>query len=146
MWLQWFSTHYYQKKGHCVGFWQEIPKLGNILKINIHIRLCYRAGNQNQKFCKLIWLNTGIPLIPVLWVLETSVQMSCKIQFSMWKIPGFSVIKIRHSDSVYKHFDFPTAEENIHRFIYFYFFNVHIVTWQCNMQKVIYTVKSLYKW
>jgi hypothetical protein len=47
---------------------------------------------------------------------------------------------------VYKHFDFPTAEENIHRFIYFYFFNVHIVTWQCNMQKVIYTVKSLYKW
>ena len=69
---------------------------GNILKIKIQIRLHYRTGYQNEKFCTLIWLNTGIPFIPVLCVLDSSVLVSRKIQFATLNVPGFSIIKIRH--------------------------------------------------
>ena len=88
---------------------------GNILKIKIRIRLHYRAGNQNEKFCKLIWLNTGIHFVPVLWVLETSVLVSGKIHFAAPNVPGFSLIKMRHFWQCVQAFWLPQVGENIFR-------------------------------
>jgi len=74
----------------------KLKNSGNSLKIKIQIRLHYRDGNQNEKFCKLIWLNIGITFVPVLWVLETSVLVTRKIQFAASNVPSFFCNKIRH--------------------------------------------------